>query len=376
MPGSYCLLKGVFMSKHIWGYWDCQCGHTHIRGDVTECPGCGSPRLADTKFYVDTSVKEYVEDSQKNSNPNWICNYCNTQNASADQVCKQCGASREKDSQTYFNHGDSSSNKRMMQSSVIEQCNMTNNEQPASDKDVISSRIRAIPRQAKLAIIWTTLAVTLIALFAWLFIPVERHMTIESFSWQRSIAVEELRTFDESGWSLPTNARLQYTRSELHHNEKVVDHYATETRRVERKRITGYDERIVGYRDLGNGQFEEETVREPIYETYYETETYQEPVYRMEPVYMTKYYYEIDRWTKTRSVDTSDSGKSPYWGEVVLADKERRGTTSESYFINGHIEDEYKQFSINYEDWSRLSEGDTISFTTFRFGREILSMTA
>ena len=38
------------MSKHIWGYWDCQCGHTHIRGDVTECPGCGSPRLADTKF--------------------------------------------------------------------------------------------------------------------------------------------------------------------------------------------------------------------------------------------------------------------------------------------------------------------------------------
>lgn len=43
---------------------------------------------------------------------------------------------------------------------------MTNNEQPASDKDVISSRIRAIPRQAKLAIIWTTLAVMLIALLA------------------------------------------------------------------------------------------------------------------------------------------------------------------------------------------------------------------
>lgn len=102
---------------------------------------------------MDTSVKEYVGDSQKNSNPNWICSYCNTQNASADQVCKQCGASQEKDSQIYFNYDDSSSNKRMTQTSVIEQCNITNDEQPASDKDTISSRIRAIPRQAKLAII-------------------------------------------------------------------------------------------------------------------------------------------------------------------------------------------------------------------------------
>lgn len=364
------------MSKHIWGYWDCSCGHTHIRGDIAECPGCGSPRLANTKFYVDTSVKEYVEDSQKNSNPNWICSYCNTQNISTDQVCKQCGASREKDSHTYFNHDDSSSNKRMTQSSVIEQCNMINKEQSVFDHNTVICKIRGVPRTARLAIIYTALAGVVIALLAWLFIPIEHQMTIEGFSWQRSIAVEELRTFDESGWSLPTNARLQYTRSELHHNEKVVDHYATKTRQVEHKRITGYDERVVGYRDLGNGQFEEETVREPIYETYYDTETYQEPVYRMEPVYRTKYYYEIDRWTRIRSVNTGDSGKSPYWGKVALADKERRGTSSESYFINGHIEGEYKQFSINYEDWSKLSEGDTVSFTTFRFDTEILSMTA
>ena len=39
------------MGKHIWGYWDCDCGCKHIRGDKTDCPGCGRPRNENTKFY-------------------------------------------------------------------------------------------------------------------------------------------------------------------------------------------------------------------------------------------------------------------------------------------------------------------------------------
>lgn len=362
------------MPKHIWGYWDCKCGRTHIRGDITECPGCGLPRLADTKFYVDKSVKVYVPDTQKNSSSNWMCDYCSAQNEASTTVCKQCGASRGETTRTYFDDDRSDEE----QSSVSSPASA-----PVSTSDIVCAnttaqtllyKMKRTPRSVKLAIMWTILAGLLVALLAWLFIPVEHQMTIEGFSWQRSITVEELKTYNESGWSLPPSARLSYSRSEFHHNEEILDHYDTKTRQVKHERISGYEEVITGYKDLGNGQFEEQTSRKPIYETYYETEMYQEPVYRTEPVYQTKYYYEIDRWVKARSVNTSSADKNPYWGEVTLADKERRGSTSEQYYVNGHIADKFMQFSINYSDWINLSVGRIISFTTFRFGDGILSI--
>ena len=41
-----------------------------------------------------------------------------------------------------------------------------------------------------------------------------------------------------------------------------------------------------------------------------------EPVYRQDPVYATKYYYDIDKWVDTGN-DYPSSGKDhkPYWNE-------------------------------------------------------------
>ena len=119
---------------------------------------------------------------------------------------------------------------------------------------------------------------------------------------------------------------------------------------------------VSGYRDLGNGYFEEITSERPVYETYYETETYQEPVYRSEPVYRTKYYYEIDKWLYERSVSTSGIDSTPYWGKVNLKSDERESSRSDTYEVKG-IDlktDEEISFYLNFEDWSTLRVGQNL----------------
>ena len=63
---------------------------------------------------------------------------------------------------------------------------------------------------------------------------------------------------------MPEEARLQDSRLEFSHYQEVLDHYEQKSRQVEKHRITGYEEYVVGYRDLGNGYFEEITEQRPI----------------------------------------------------------------------------------------------------------------
>ena len=106
---------------------------------------------------------------------------------------------------------------------------------------------------------------------------------------------------------------------------------------------------------------EEITSSVPEYETYYETETYQEPVYRSEPVYATKYYYEIERWVYSRSVNTSGNDKSPYWGEVRLSSKERESSRADRYWITGIDEKEKEvQITLSYSDWESVEVGQLV----------------
>ncbi len=199
-------------------------------------------------------------------------------------------------------------------------------------------------------------------------------MTIENFQWKRNIEIEELTTINESGWSLPYEARLQYSQQEIHHYEEVMDHYEQKSKQVPYQSVVGYDENV-SYRDLGNGQFEEVITKTPKYDTFYKTEYYSSAVYRKEPQYATKYYYEIDKWVHSYNVITSDYNKSPYWGEYTLTNKTRKGKSFEQYSIIGYIDNKEKSFNLSYSEWNKLNVGDTITFTTYRFNNEILSFT-
>jgi hypothetical protein len=49
-------------------------------------------------------------------------------------------------------------------------------------------------------------------------------MQVESFGWERSIAIEQLQTVEESGWSLPAEGRVITTNQEISGYNKVFDH--------------------------------------------------------------------------------------------------------------------------------------------------------
>lgn len=372
------------MSRHIWGYWDCDCGRKHIRGDKTDCPGCGRPRNENTEFYMDSDHIEYVADTDKNANPDWICGFCGSGNSSKLDYCTRCGASKDDNKGDYFDYHSeepdlNTKDRETDYSHEAEAEPATSN--PASKdeqpKNPLAGLMAKIPTRTKQQIGIIALiiaAVTAITFFCiWLFTPVEHQMTIEGFEWSRNIEIEELRTFDGSGWSLPNEARLQYTRNEIHHYEDVLDHYETKSKQVPHQRISGYEEHT-SYRNLGNGQFEEVVTRTPKYETYYETEYYQSAVYRQEPRYATKYYYEIDRWTHSCDISTSGCDKEPYWGIYTLGTKERKGKTTERYFIVGMIENKQHKFTLPLADWNRYVLGDEISFTSYRFSNDILEI--
>ena len=366
------------MGRILEGFWDCKyCGTTHIGGRHRECPNCGKARSKDTEFYLGTE-RNYVPKNQSRDisrNPDWVCEFCQQLNSDNDTVCKYCGSSRTKRALNYFqaklpSSAHDSYNGSDSNSGCTEQMNSGENisastptckasDQPSRQKS--SKSVKEFLASHCYQLLITLLLVAGIVGMVFLFLPKELEITINEFTWTRTIDIERYQTVEESSWSLPSNSRLLYSQLEIHHYQSVIDHYEIRTRQVAKQRISGYETYVSGYRDLGNGYFEEITSQRPIYETYYETETYQEPVYRDEPVYKTKYYYEIEKWLYERSVLTNGSGKSPYWGETNLSSDERIASRSETYSIIGlDSKGEEETIILSFEDWSSLEVGQTV----------------
>ncbi len=389
------------MGRLLYGYWDCQyCGKTAIRGDIRECPGCGKPRDEHTKFYM--HKKEYVqkEVAQKvNRNPDWICPFCDQLNSDNDTICVSCGGSRDGKTRNYFDarNEERQKEKERIQKETVTQITQTSNSYYVSRETVtpepkakkkakdngnpyresveelkkrqevwekenpsVSDRLENLGKKmgnffSKYGMIMLIILISaaLIAGLVYLCIPKEHTITVEEMSWQRTIAIEKYDWVDESGWSLPYGAKLERTAQEISSYIQVIDHYETKTRQV----IIGYEDKVTGYKDLGNGYFEEIITQVPVYGE----EEYEEPVYRSQPVYQTKYYYEIQKWIHGRSVTTKGTDLTPYWGEVVLGKNERQGTSSETYTIVGVKEDGEKMtVTMNYEDYMRLEIGAVV----------------
>lgn len=369
------------MGRILEGFWDCKyCGTKRIGGSLRQCPNCGKARGDDTTFYLDTTKNRYVPEEQAakiNKNPDWICNYCGQLNSDDDDSCVFCGAPRTAENLNYFENKEkqketakpknedstptSSSSARDYSTSSHSYSDYSSRDYSTGIKSAFSGIPSFFAETWKTMLIVLLIAVSVFSIF-WLLRPKEYDITVNELSWERCINVEQYQTVEENDWYLPSGGRLLYTREEYSHSEQVLDHYETKTRQVARERISGYETYVSGYRDLGNGYFEEITSERPIYETYYETETYQEPVYRSEPVYRTKYYYEIDKWLYERSVETSGTNNSPYWGNPNLASDERTSTQSETYMVKGiDIKtEETISFSLSLEDWSSLDVGQNL----------------
>lgn len=215
-------------------------------------------------------------------------------------------------------------------------------------------------------------------------------MTVAGFSWERTITVEQLRTLTETGWGIPADGRLITETQAFHHNESVLDHYETRQRQVcetvregteteeyqDCKQVqTGTESYVCGYRDLGNGNFEEIWCERPIYEQkcapatrlvpkYVKKchdETYQHPIYRQEPRYATRYTYKIDRWVVSRTLHAAGEDHNATWPALDLAANERETGRTESYTVVFRDErgGSYR-YKCGLEEWSSFSEGASL----------------
>lgn len=340
------------MGRLIMAYWDCKwCQTTGIPGDKRECPNCSRPR-GDVKFYMKNNLEgrsyseaeragiEYVDEEKArnvNRNADWYCPYCDSLNTAGATVCKGCGATIEDSEKNYFD----------IQNDLKAQA-----QQQAAPTPPPTRR----PSLLKPILI----GLGILAILLLIFWPRTKDAVITNVSWQREIGIEQNNYVAEDDWSLPKEADLITTKSEIHHYDQVLDHY--ETREVQRSReVLDHYETKYTTKDLGNGYFEEESYQEPVYKTEYYTETVQDPIYVSVPRYQTKYYYNIWRWQECRTVSDNGNGHTEKWPEFTLGENEREGQHREKYSITVRIDKDEKTYQItSYNIWQKLNANDEV----------------
>lgn len=343
------------MGRIVMGYWDCKfCDSKTILGSMRDCPNCGKPRDNETQFYTDPvghakAVDEKTAEEVRRRGKDWICEYCNSLNSGLADFCSSCGAEK---SELRYRVPDpepehTAQPQRLLQPTVAR-------ESPPVKKRINWKRFAQIAAAVLVVVAIGFLVVGLLT-------PKDIDLRVSDMEWVYSIDIEEYRTVQESGWSLPPGGRLLYTQSEIHHYEQVLDYY--EQRGYQE--IDYYEEVVVGYRDLGNGYMEEVISQKPHYKTVYRDE----PVYRSDPVYQSKYYYEIEKWIFSRSVTTSGHDKEPFWGDTGLSNLERESTRHETYKVYGYDSDnKSRECKVSHSFWLSCEIGDQISGKVDVFG--------
>jgi len=348
------------MAKRIVeGLWDCKyCGTKGIGGLTKHCPCCGHPQDEGTTFYLGQKKKYLEADlaAQYGQGADWVCPYCNSLNRVRFKFCSNCGAPKDSSEGDYFNNET-----KRRESEAAKAASSENSGTGAGKSDAAKKAPDpAAVKKRRFIILGVILA--LFAVILAVFWPRNYNGEVGTVAWAREIDIEAWRTVQESDWSVPDGGRVYDTNWEIHHYVQVLDHYETRTRQVSEQVYDG-EEYHTRYSDNGDGTFTEETYSTPRYRTEYHTETYQEPVYRSDPVYQTKYYYDIERWVVDREEESSGADNEPYWPEYTLAENERTGFQGEAYTMSVHVKDKRYSVSLSYDRWKNFHAGDKIEIT-------------
>ena len=393
----------------VRGYWDCPyCDSTDIDGLVDNCPNCGRHKPENTKYHLKGAIphenriykKSVAEESdvltteelQKagiskeecdGNHKEWVCSYCNSLNNWADDICTSCGSPRNEATLEYSmqkrENSVTDTNDFVALSGIDEEAadyikdkieerkpsladrksfdSVSENPEDKSNRlSIFSSIFSGIFSFIKNNAISILPVMIFLCCAGVLFYPHKETVTVTGFEWARNISIEDLRTVQESGWSVPSGGRVYKEQTELKTYVAVIDHYETKTETKSRQVIDHYDT-AYSYSDNGNGTFTEHTKQVPVYKTEYYEETHQEPVYRQDPVYATKYYYDIDKWFDSgRDYPSSGTDQNPYWNtDYTLAEKERDTDRTEKYTV---FYDNGKSDDLKLDDWLNRNVGD------------------
>jgi hypothetical protein len=347
--------------------WDCQyCATTGILGRHKACTNCGRSRPEGTKFYLageSDEVKDEKIVEQAKIGPDWVCQFCSSSNPANVDVCQSCHAPRE-----------GTSPQQQVKKYAVGMAPKSGDmdlDQPVERPSTTPKKSsKATPAIGIIGAIGglLLLCICIFAAFA-IFGGQDAEATVSGFSWERTIAVEAFQTVVEEDWEVPAGGRILSQQQEIHHYDQVLDRYETRTRQVSEQVQVGSRTYVCGQRDLGNGFFEDVECTEPVYETQIRTETYEEPIYRDEPVYQTKYTYEIDKWVVVRTAEADGRDHSPVWPVVNIGSDEREGERTEIYTVF-FTDEEGKEYSLELteNEWRGYEMGQGVTLKLDAFG--------
>lgn len=341
------------------GRWDCPtCGTCGNRGRDVRCPGCGDPRPGGVRFYLpagEGEVSDATRLAQARAGADWICEHCEASVRAGEGRCPGCGAERG-GSGTQRTHEYGTDD-------VPRAGRERRRGAPQPPPPARRRRFRPGP----------VLFLAFLALVVWLNRPREVAATVEGKAWSRAVEVQRYRTLQEEGWSLPPEARQLRSYRAVQGHRRVLERHETRTREVSERVQVGTRTYACGQRDLGNGYFQDVTCTEPRYETRTRTERYQEPIYRQEPVYATKFDYEIERWLPDDTLQAAgDASAEPVWPEVRAGPRLREGARMETYTLR-FVDAKGRVYSreTGLAEYGRHSAGDAVRLRVRRAGKAV-----
>lgn len=346
------------------GRWDCpECGQKGVRGGSRVCTNCGAERRKDVVFYLPEDALVVTDEKQiaeAKAGEDWYCVYCKSGNSNAKNICQLCGAKRgaEAEDDDFWKRQAAGPgiNVRTRRPVVIAPMHF--------DDPHVSSRI-PIWRNRKMWLVGALAgAAFLIAISLYALLKTKSVvLTVTGFDWKRTISVESYQTVTEEDWDVPAGGREKDHWREVHHYDRVLDHYVTKTERVCQQIQSGTERYVCGKRNLGNGYFEDKYCERPTYREDCRNETRSEPVYRDEPVYRTKYRYEIERWKHDRTEQASGADQKPQWPSVTAKPfpPERESGRTEKYKVLFKDKDNKSYaYAFSLPEWKMFRTGETV----------------
>ncbi len=406
--------------KRVEGVWDCHdCGRKNIPGLTLECPDCHNPRnmtlTPDERPHLPEgrSVQELGE-LPPGGQPNWNCGYCGRENLASAEKCAGCDRPRDEDDtfnrriryvpggSAVFRPEDDVLNDEFDRA----QSEVDHPGEPLRRDDVTvglptayttshSTGVVDYPPEAH-KLLWRILLPAIVATILLVCLvsggvhyasaKVTDQVIVSQLAWRTEVPVEEYRTLQQEGWSYPADARITDSRREVRSYNQVLVGYDTETYYDTESRYVGTETDTEcstgGYVDNGDGSFSVEQtcydVPHPVYEDVLVAKTRQVPRYRQDPVYDTKYFYEIDRWVSASPLISSGSSEDTVTYAVLplLTQYPMRisGNGVETCTVKLMRGSSPIDQTLNCDIWSRLHEGQTLTATFRKHGGGLVSV--
>jgi hypothetical protein len=412
------------------GAWDCRyCSTTRIPGNVKKCPGCGHPRHEGVQFYQvpdGALVTPEIQEQLGSGGPNWYCEHCSSGNKDTDNKCANCGAPKGSSPSHKVrvykgkNSGPKSTAEaeemnpenpsgqswktdlildqyqEMHTNPVDDSSSHTTREERRRDREIyhsLKSSGKTFPWK-KAGLIGLAVIVTFSLLFLgyqFFFNKHEETATIEQFSWQQSVVLEEYTAVRESSWSShpPDAYDIDVDYRDTGRDRRVSDGWTTETYMDTCSRSVYVSKTCYDTVDNGDGSFTSRSYECGSTETEYYScqQTRQVELYHYEDIWDNYYTYTIDKWVFVKEYPTSGTDHKPVFAEVAVTDTYVSGipilgqqrtvevpgkyqilfkTDNEKIGENGYFERDYP-----YTEWIQFSEDEVYTIMVNAFNHII-----